>query len=46
MQAGLVSQRLSFREIFTSVARMVLCVVMMIDFRAPKSRMKMTLAAA
>ena len=35
MQAGLVSQRLSFREIFMAVAGMLLCVSIAVDFRSP-----------
>jgi len=34
MQAGLVSRRLSFREIFMAVAGMVFCVIVVLDFRA------------
>ncbi len=46
MQAGLAARRLSFREIFTSVGRTFLNVLIVIDFRASGNRMKAVSAAA
>ena len=46
MQAGLAARRLSFREIFTSVAGMFLYVLMVIDYWTPSHRMKDDMAAA
>jgi len=40
MQAGLVSRQLSFREVFMSLAGMVLYVIIAIDLRASGNRMK------
>ena len=46
MQAGLVRRRLSFREVFTSVAGMLLCILIVIDFRTPDNRIERELVAA
>ena len=46
MQAGLVSRRLSFREVFTSVGGMLLYVLIVVDFRMPDNRIEKKLAAA
>jgi hypothetical protein len=45
MQAGLASQRPAFREIFTSVARMLPYVLIAIDFRVSCQRVKRERAA-
>jgi len=37
MQAGLVSKRLAFREIFTAVAVMLLLALILIDLRSPEN---------
>jgi hypothetical protein len=46
MQAGLGSRRLSFREVFTSVARTLLYALSVIDFKTCSSRIDRELAAA
>jgi hypothetical protein len=46
MQAGLASRRLTFREVFTSVSGMLLCVLIVIDFERPGARVKTISAAA
>ena len=46
MQAGLVSHKLSFREIFRSVGGMFLYVLIVIDYRMPSHRMEGDMAAA
>ena len=46
MQAGLASRRLTFREVFTSVAGMLLCVLIVIDFRAYSDRLERRRLAA
>ena len=46
MQAGLVSRRLSFREISMVAAGVLLCVVAAVDFRACPSRIEVTATAA
>ena len=46
MQAGLASRRLSFREVFTSVAGMLLYVLIVIDFRRSCQTVKRDWAAA
>jgi hypothetical protein len=46
MQPGLVSRRLSFREVFTSAAGMLLCFLVLIEFRASGTRVKEVSAAA
>jgi len=46
MQAELASRRLTFREVFTSVAWMLLYVLLVIDFRTCSHRIKRGMAAA
>ena len=46
MQAGLVSRQLSFREIFMGVAGMPLCVVVTLDLRPCRTKIKVAAAAA
>jgi hypothetical protein len=46
MQAELASRRLSFREVFRSVARMLLYVLIAIDFRVSCHRVQRKRAAA
>ena len=46
MQAGLVSRRLSFREIFMGLDGVFLCVVVKLDLRACRSRIEVTATAA
>ena len=46
MQAGLVSRRLSFRQIFMGVADMLLCVVVKLYLRACRRRIEVTATAA
>jgi IS1 family transposase len=46
MQAGLASRRLTFREVFTSVAGMLLYVLIVIDFRTSCQTAKRERAAA
>ena len=46
MQAGLAHRRLSFREVFTSVAGTLLYVLIVIDFRTSDNRLERELAAA
>jgi hypothetical protein len=46
MQAGLARRRLTFREVFTSTAAMLLCILIVIDFEAPGIRVKGSSAAA
>ncbi|KPL01535.1 MAG: hypothetical protein AMK75_04425 [Planctomycetes bacterium SM23_65] len=46
MQAGLASRRLTFREVFTSGARMVLYVLKAIDFRTAENRIEAVRVAA
>ena len=46
MQAGLASRRLTFREVFTSVAGMILYVLIIIDFRTSDNRIERESVAA
>ena len=46
MEAGLARRRLSFREVFTSVSRTLLYVLIVIDYRTPSHRMEGDVAAA
>ena len=46
VQAGLASRRLTFREVFTSVAAMLLCVLIVVDFGTCNHRIERTSAAA
>jgi len=46
MQAGLVSRRLSVREVFMGVVGKFLCVVVKLDLNACRSRIEVAAAAA
>jgi len=46
MQAGLVSRQLAFREVFTSAAAILLCVLIVIDFEVYKNPVTSVSAAA
>ena len=46
MQAGLVSKRLSFREIFMAAPRMILCVLVLVrDEVSPCAQRRLSMAA-